>query len=82
VRGGSCGDVSVDGRLSDTVSADENTRTITRGGSVVAAGYPAWADNVGGTGNVASYPLNASGETAIDETGKAGRFFRLRAVEQ
>lgn len=40
------------------------------------------ADNVGGTGNVASYPLNASGETAIDETDKVQRFFRLRAVEQ
>jgi hypothetical protein len=37
---------------------------------------------VDGTGNAASYPLNASGETVIDETGKATRFFRLRAVTQ
>ena len=146
----SCGTVTVDSSLADTTSADENTRTITRGGSVVAAGYPAWAgnngvsgawdevdangvanvfryafnkptgafidpvliditfnaqgkaviltpplvntdgftftieatDNVDGTGNAASYPLNASGETVIDETGKATRFFRLRAVTQ
>ena len=40
------------------------------------------SDNVGGTGNAASYPLDASGETVIDETGKATRFFRLRAVTQ
>ena len=39
-------------------------------------------DNVDGTGNAASYPLNASGETVIDETGKTTRFFRLRAVTQ
>ena len=39
-------------------------------------------DNVDGTGNAASYPLNASGETVIDETGKSTRFFRLRAVTQ
>ena len=40
------------------------------------------SDNVDGTGNAASYPLNASGETVIDETGKTTRFFRLRAVTQ
>ena len=40
------------------------------------------SDNVDGTGNAASYPLNASGETVIDETGKTRRFFRLRAVTQ
>ena len=39
-------------------------------------------DNVDGTGNAASYPLDASGETLIDETGKTTRFFRLRAVTQ
>ncbi len=146
----SCGTVTVDSSLADTTSADENTRTITRGGSVVAAGYPAWAgnngvsgawdevdangvanvfryafdkptgaftdpvlldiafneqgkaviltpplvntdgftftieatDNVDGTGNAASYPLDASGETLIDETGKTTRFFRLKAAEQ
>ena len=37
------------------------------------------SDNVDGTGNAASYQLNDSGETTIDETGKARRFFRLRA---
>ena len=40
------------------------------------------SDNVDGTGNGASYQLNDSGETTIDETGKARRFFRLRAVTQ
>ncbi len=40
------------------------------------------SDNVDGTGNAASYQLNASGETVIDETGKSTRFFRLRAVTQ
>ena len=40
------------------------------------------SDNVGGTGNAASYPLDASGETVIDETGKTTRFFRLKAVAQ
>ena len=40
------------------------------------------SDNVDGTGNAASYPLDASGETVIDETGKTTRFFRLRAVTQ
>ena len=40
------------------------------------------SDNVDGTGNAASYPLNASGETVIDETGKTTRFFRLKAAEQ
>ena len=40
------------------------------------------SDNPDGTGNAASYPLNASGETVIDETGKTRRFFRLRAVTQ
>ena len=40
------------------------------------------SDNLDGTGTTASYGLNASGETTIDETGKTKRFFRLRAVEQ
>jgi len=40
------------------------------------------SDNVDGTENAASYPLDASGETVIDETGKTTRFFRLRAVKQ
>ena len=40
------------------------------------------SDNPDGTGNAASYPLSASGETVIDETGKTTRFFRLRAVAQ
>ena len=40
------------------------------------------SDNLDGTGTAASYGLNASGETTIDETGKTKRFFRLRAVEQ
>ena len=40
------------------------------------------SDNVDGTENAASYPLDASGETVIDETGKTTRFFRLRAVTQ
>ena len=40
------------------------------------------SDNVNGTGNSATYPLDASGETVINETGKPRRFFRLRAVEQ
>ena len=40
------------------------------------------SDNVDGTGTAASYELNASGETVIDETGKAKRFFRLKAVAQ
>ena len=37
------------------------------------------SDAPDGTGNAASYQLNDSGETTIDETGKARRFFRLRA---
>ena len=40
------------------------------------------SDNVNGTGNSATYDLDASGETVINETGKPRRFFRLRAVEQ
>ena len=40
------------------------------------------SDNVNGTGNSATYPLDASGETVINETGKTHRFFRLRAVAQ
>ena len=40
------------------------------------------SDNVDGTGTPASYPLNASGETTINETGKTKRFFRLKVVEQ
>ena len=40
------------------------------------------SDNVNGTGNVATYDLQPSGETVINETGKPRRFFRLRAVEQ
>ena len=40
------------------------------------------SDNVNGTGNSATYDLDASGETVINETGKSRRFFRLRAVEQ
>ena len=40
------------------------------------------SDAPDGTGNAASYQLNDSGETTIDETGKARRFFRLRAVAQ
>ena len=40
------------------------------------------SDNVNGTGNSATYDLDASGETVINETGKTRRFFRLRAVEQ
>ena len=32
--------------------------------------------------NPVSYPLDASGETVIDETGKTSRFFRLKATEQ
>ena len=40
------------------------------------------SDAPDGTGNAASYPLSASGETVIDETGKTTRFFRLRAVAQ
>ena len=38
------------------------------------------SDNVNGTGNVATYDLQASGKTVINETGKTQRFFRLRAV--
>ena len=41
----------------------------------------AW-DNVDRTGNAASYPLDPSGETVIDETGRARRFFRLRATQR
>ena len=40
------------------------------------------SDTAAGTGTPASYELNASGETTINETGKATRFFRLKAVEQ
>ena len=40
------------------------------------------SDNVNGTGNSATYDLDASGETVINETGKSRRFFRLRAVER
>ena len=36
-------------------------------------------DTLDGTGTSATYPLNASGKTVIDETGKTRRFFRLRA---
>ena len=39
------------------------------------------SDNVTGTGNVAETPLSVSGETTINETGKAKRFFRLKATE-
>jgi hypothetical protein len=39
-------------------------------------------DNLDGTGNATTYPLDASGETTINETGKTYRFFRLRAVAQ
>ena len=38
------------------------------------------SDNVDGTGNSATYDLDASGKTVINETGKTSRFFRLRAV--
>lgn len=38
------------------------------------------SDNVDGTGNSATYDLDASGKTVINETGKTRRFFRLRAV--
>ncbi|MCR5752442.1 MAG: Abi family protein [Kiritimatiellae bacterium] len=38
------------------------------------------SDNVDGTGNSATYSLNPSGKTVINETGKTSRFFRLRAV--
>ena len=38
------------------------------------------SDNVDGTGNSATYSLNPSGKTVINETGKTRRFFRLRAV--
>ena len=40
------------------------------------------SDNVNCTGNSATYSLNPSGETVINETDKNRRFFRLRAVEQ
>ncbi|MBQ6341142.1 MAG: hypothetical protein IJI36_18555 [Kiritimatiellae bacterium] len=38
------------------------------------------SDNIDGTGNVATYDLQPSGKTVINETGKTRRFFRLRAV--
>ena len=40
------------------------------------------SDNVNGTGNSATYDLQPTGETVINETGKSRRFFRLRAVER
>ena len=40
------------------------------------------SDSVDGTGNAASYALDPSGETVIDETNRTGRFFRLRATQQ
>ena len=39
------------------------------------------SDAPDGTGSTASYPLNATGETVINETGKTTRFFHLRVVE-
>ena len=39
------------------------------------------SDAVDGTGDVATTPLDPSGETVIDEADKAKRFFRLRADE-
>lgn len=38
------------------------------------------SDNINGTGNSATYDLQPSGETVINETGMPCRFFRLRAV--
>ena len=40
------------------------------------------SDNPDGTGNVATYDLQASGETTINETGKTKRFFRLTVREK
>ena len=40
------------------------------------------SDNPDGTGNAASYALDPSGETVIDETNRTRRFFRLRATER
>ena len=39
-------------------------------------------DNPDGTGNDVTYPLDPSGETVIDETGRTRRFFRLRATQR
>jgi hypothetical protein len=39
------------------------------------------SDDLDGTGNTATYGLNPTGETLIDEATSAKRFFRLR-VEQ
>ncbi|MBR4170815.1 MAG: hypothetical protein IKR48_04110 [Kiritimatiellae bacterium] len=39
------------------------------------------SDNLDGTGNVATYPLDPSGETLIDEEKHSARFFRLWATE-
>ena len=40
------------------------------------------SDALDGTGNAASYPLEADGTTLINETVSGSRFFRLRAVEE
>ena len=40
------------------------------------------SDTPDGTGNVATTPLNPSGETTINETGKTARFFRLTVTEE
>ncbi|MBO7653974.1 MAG: hypothetical protein J6U40_03545, partial [Kiritimatiellae bacterium] len=39
-------------------------------------------DTPDGTGASATYSLNASGKTVIDETGKTKRFFSLKAKEK
>ena len=38
------------------------------------------SDRIDGTGNVASYPLNASGTTTVEEDTRQMRFFRLKAT--
>ncbi len=40
------------------------------------------SDTPDGTGNVATTPLDPSGETTINETGKTARFFRLTVTEE
>ena len=62
---------NADGKAVIATRAILNTSGFTY--SVVAS------DDVGGTENVATYPLSSDGQTLINEPRKPRRFFRLRA---
>ena len=82
VPSGAFGEDSVPPLLSITFDADGKA-VVETPPLVNSAGFTFTieaSDNVDGTGNVESYPLNASGGTVIDETGNTKRFFRLKAI--